>query len=43
VIGPLIAIGIVASQGVAEARADAEYRSYDMFPVRPGDPCCRGR
>ena len=29
VIGPLIAIGIVASQGVAEARANAEYRSYD--------------
>jgi Zn-dependent protease with chaperone function len=29
VIGPLIAIGIVASQGVAEAKADAEYRSYD--------------
>jgi Zn-dependent protease with chaperone function len=29
VIGPLIAIGIVASQSVAEAKADAEYRSYD--------------
>lgn len=29
VIGPLIAIGIVASQGVAEAKVDAEYRSYD--------------
>jgi Zn-dependent protease with chaperone function len=29
VIGPLMAIGIVASQGVAEAKADAEYRSYD--------------
>jgi len=29
VIGPLIALGIVASQGVAEVKADAEYRSYD--------------
>ena len=29
VIGPLIAIGIVASQGAAESKADAEYRSYD--------------
>jgi Zn-dependent protease with chaperone function len=29
VIGPLIAIGIATSQGVAEAKADAEYRSYD--------------
>ena len=29
VIGPLIAHGIVASQGVAEVKADAEYRSYD--------------
>lgn len=29
VIGPLIAIGIVASQGAAEAKVDAEYRSYD--------------
>jgi Zn-dependent protease with chaperone function len=29
VIGPLIAIGIVSFQGVAEAKADAEYRSYD--------------
>jgi Zn-dependent protease with chaperone function len=29
VIGPLIAIGITASQGVAGAKADAAYRSYD--------------
>jgi Zn-dependent protease with chaperone function len=29
VIGPLIAMGIVASQGAAESKADAEYRSYD--------------
>jgi Zn-dependent protease with chaperone function len=29
VIGPLIAIGIVTSQSAAEAKADAEYRSYD--------------
>ena len=28
-IGPLIAIGIAASQDVAASKADAEYRSYD--------------
>ena len=28
-IGPLIAVGIATSQGVAEAKADAQYRSYD--------------